>query len=368
MNFSEYKNYYYSKWQKVILPCCWIFFAISAIVNVLVAKYFFSTEEFQTDFQYYVFSECVIPLSLEFIAITIITIRTTKLNKEGIIKIQLLVWLYFWLASITGFFYCRFEPALYFPCTTMILAALLLDKGLVKLFFTLSLVVITSGNAIRLIRFNSSPVFDVFISLLILYLADISIFIISLHLCKLQRNQVLMLYKNYLKQKKLNRELRREPLTRLYNRAAYATAVEKLIKISEKNENPIVQVLIDLDDFKHVNDTYGHSAGDAVLISIGEMIHKYLGKRKLGFRYGGDEFVMIFTDREIHEVMETINKLREEFSKHEFDFLKKEDRCTITMGAAPYQKGWNSKQWFQAADAAAYIAKSNGKNRCELAR
>ena len=174
------------------------------------------------------------------------------------------------------------------------------------------------------------------------------------------------LYKSYSRQRRFVRELRLEPLTRLYNRTAYAIAINNSIKNFDPSKNVLFQVLLDLDNFKYVNDKYGHSGGDAVLIFLSDLLKRVLGSGRLAFRYGGDEFVILFRDKNVAEVICIIEQIREEFNEAVFDFMDDGDRCSMSIGIAMYQQGWTSQKWFNAADAAAYEAKSKGKNRYEV--
>ena len=368
MDFTEYKNGYFNRWQKKLLPSCWAFFLTAVIINLGVSIYFFISGEIpHSRFSFYFITESVIPLSLHLISLIYATVFTKKQKASPENTMKILVWLYYIQTNVVGIFYCRFLPALFFPCTSLILCALLFDKKLLKIFFTLSLFAISLSSFIWMLNFSQYTIVCSIVIITMLYFLDVIVFILAYNLCKLQRELIFTIFKSYMKHKRLNRELRLEPLTRLYNRTAYASAVEKLIHGGKKSEFPLVQVLLDLDNFKEINDTYGHSGGDAVLITLGEMISSCLGKAKLGFRYGGDEFVMIFNDRTMEDAVKTVEKLRNDFSSFQFDFMKEGKFCTMSLGIASYQPGWNSKQWFQAADAAAYIAKTKGKNRLEIA-
>ncbi len=369
MDFTEYKNGYYTRWQKKLLPACWAFFVTAVIMNICISNYFFTSGEIpHSRFNFYIIFESIIPLSIHFISLVVATIFTKRSSMSPEAKIKLLVWLYFFQTIVIALFYCRFLPALCFPCTSLILSALLFDKKLLKIYFTFSLFTITVSSVVWFMNFSQYTLVFSLVIITMIFFLDVIVFILSYNLCKLQRELVFTIFKSYVKHKKLNKELRLEPLTRLYNRTAYANAIERLIHGSRKSEFPLVQVLLDLDNFKEINDTYGHSGGDAVLITLGEMISSSLGKAKLGFRYGGDEFVMIFNDRPFDEAVAAVEKLRNDFSNFQFDFMKTGKFCTMSLGIAVYQPGWNSKQWFQAADAAAYIAKTKGKNRVEIAK
>lgn len=369
MDFSEYKNRYFIRWQKKLLPACWLFFALAIVMTIFVSNYYFISGEIpRSQFALFLSIECIAPLSLHLISLIISTIYVKNEKKSPEKKMKFFTWMYFIQTGIIALFHSRFETSMAFPATSMILAVLLFDKRLLKQFFVLSLVTLVGASAIWLINFSQYTITHSIFLLITLVFLDVIVFLLSYYLCKLQRELIYSIFRSYVKHKKLNKELRLEPLTRLYNRTAYAKAVETLTRNSETSKFPLIQVLLDLDNFKEINDTYGHSGGDAVLITLGEMISNSFGKAKLGFRYGGDEFIMIFNDRSLEDAVETVEKLRTDFANTKFDFMKSSSHCSMSIGIAVYQPGWNSKQWFQAADAAAYVAKTNGKNRTEIAK
>ena len=92
--------------------------------------------------------------------------------------------------------------------------------------------------------------------------------------------------------------------------------------------------MIDLDDFKLVNDTYGHIKGDEVLVALAEILRRNLPKHASAFRYGGEEFVLLFTKHQLNKVVEMVEKMRLEFSQQAFDFLEDTHNITFSGGNA----------------------------------
>ena len=169
-----------------------------------------------------------------------------------------------------------------------------------------------------------------------------------------------------LRQRTLLRELSiKDPLTGAGNRRAME---EKLLEISEKNYsvksgNPSL-ILIDLDEFKKINDQYGHSAGDNILCDFASLVSEKLSKDDHLFHFGGEEFVVISHKRNQENTSILAEELRESIDQHRFD---QSLHVTISLGIAEYKPDETGFEWLGRADRAMYKAKDAGRNLCCIA-
>lgn len=158
-----------------------------------------------------------------------------------------------------------------------------------------------------------------------------------------------------------------EPLTGLLNRRALMESLKQYVYVSGAFNQSIIIAVIDLDDFKLVNDSYGHIKGDEVLITLAEILRRNLPKNASAFRYGGEEFVLLFTKQQLNKVVEIVEKMRLEFSQQAFDFLEDAHNITFSGGIAEYtDAAWTTSKFFEKADQALYLAKGEGKNRIKV--
>ncbi|MFB5760326.1 GGDEF domain-containing protein [Paenibacillus medicaginis] len=156
-----------------------------------------------------------------------------------------------------------------------------------------------------------------------------------------------------------------DPLTGLYNHMTFQEYLDKLIVHSEDNPFRIHLALIDVDNFKCVNDIYGHRAGDIVLKNVSTIIQKHAGPNDFAARYGGEEFAVIFTEKKTAEVFATVESIRREISAHTYERLDN-SAVTISTGINKYQQSKGKEDFFQGADTALYTAKRTGKNKTVL--
>ena len=128
-----------------------------------------------------------------------------------------------------------------------------------------------------------------------------------------------------------------------------------------KKRNGICFVMIDIDDFKKVNDTMGHEFGNVVIFVLSRMLEKKSGDSVFVARYGGEEFGILLSDSNPEEATRIADKLRQEFANRKYRETSKQN--TFSGGVAAYEEGMTVTDLFQKADEKLYVAKSNGKNQ-----
>ena len=164
------------------------------------------------------------------------------------------------------------------------------------------------------------------------------------------------------RQMNLMTELRKDPLTGLYNRRSFEESLEKEIRRTEGTREKAYIAIFDIDHFKNVNDTYGHSNGDVVIKALCKMLKEKSKDYGLAFRYGGEEFVILFNNIELPKVINVVEDVRTEFRCYYFQFMNNSG-ITCSCGVAEYSKGESAKAWFNRADNSLYQAKEAGRNR-----
>ena len=167
---------------------------------------------------------------------------------------------------------------------------------------------------------------------------------------------------------RLNDELkvasRIDGLTGLFNRRYWQERFEQAYKLAKRREKPSTALMLDIDHFKKVNDTYGHQAGDSVIQSLAHLIKRCVRETDLAGRYGGEEFAVILTDSAVDNAVTVAERLRRlaEHSQveHEGQIIK----FNISVGLAEFSPLCDSPmEWLERADQALYQAKQTGRNK-----
>ncbi len=161
----------------------------------------------------------------------------------------------------------------------------------------------------------------------------------------------------------LRDQIKRDPLTGVYNRGYFEDVLKQELLIAEKKNCSLCVIMLDVDDFKKVNDSFGHKAGDEVVIALGKMLVNRTRDNDYVSRYGGDEFALIMPGIEIEKAFQRAENLRQELSALKFSFSDQYQPITISIGLSSFPNhGKTNDELFSAADSALYHAKQSGKN------
>ncbi|MGH8385913.1 MAG: GGDEF domain-containing protein [Pseudomonas sp.] len=170
----------------------------------------------------------------------------------------------------------------------------------------------------------------------------------------------------YRREKQIARLAERDPLTALYNRRALEARAPRLLA-EMSSASPGALLLIDIDNFKLVNDLYGHTAGDRLLIALSEMIRAVLPKDALTARLGGDEFVILLSNASSARIDELGSALRKQFHDAASKTFITPEAVTLSIGANLFDRPPASlTALIEQSDAALYESKRGGRNRIHL--
>lgn len=157
-----------------------------------------------------------------------------------------------------------------------------------------------------------------------------------------------------------------DALTNLNNRRQFETRLGQEISITKRQNNPLCAMMVDIDFFKKVNDTYGHAAGDEVLRTVASIIKEQLRESDIPARYGGEEFAVLLPFTKIEEAQIVGERLRSAVEARPVKVDDVEIAVTISMGLAEYNRVETGEELFERADKALYEAKKNGRNQVQI--
>jgi polar amino acid transport system substrate-binding protein len=154
-----------------------------------------------------------------------------------------------------------------------------------------------------------------------------------------------------------------DKLTGLHNRAKLDELLQNELDRSKRFHHSFGLVIMDIDHFKEINDTYGHLAGDTVLRELSKLITQQLNPTDKVIRWGGEEFLFICRETDQKEVLERVKKLCLKIEEHHFSIPS---GITASFGLTHYSKGDTIDSIIKRADDALYLAKNSGRNRIEF--
>ncbi len=356
-----YKEDIEARWQllvwRTVIAICGVTFALSWIL--------FGVHRVEKNIGsgLYMLEYIFIPMIIQIITLVVcyFMIKADNISNEK--KNYVVIGLIFVSIGVISFTYYSILPLIMLPSLTIVATALFADQSL-TVWSGVAVAILTAIDMVRyhfeytdrVAGLNWVGALSIF--LLLIILLCVMVVIVNTH------TKVLMssIMGSYNRQVTLMSELMIDPMTGLYNRRSFEESLEKEIESVEQTGVKSYVTIFDIDHFKDVNDTYGHSNGDIVIKALCKMMKEKSKDMGLAFRYGGEEFVILFHDVELSKVMNVVEDIRTEFRCYYFHFMNK-DGITCSCGVAEYIKGESSKAWFNRADSALYQAKESGRNR-----
>lgn len=151
-----------------------------------------------------------------------------------------------------------------------------------------------------------------------------------------------------------------DELTGLPNRRALVEMLKHEIERARRHRRPLALALLDLDDFKQINDTYGHLVGDLILSELASLIKRNLRSTDVIGRFGGEEFMIIMPDTDFNTAVRVVERLRLSTEKTYFEPV---GSVSISVGVTEFREGDRVEDLIARADENLYTAKREGKNR-----
>jgi diguanylate cyclase (GGDEF)-like protein len=159
-----------------------------------------------------------------------------------------------------------------------------------------------------------------------------------------------------------------DALTGLFNRRAFENKAEEEFERAKRYHHHLSLLILDIDNFKIINDTYGHHGGDAALIRISESLREKTRQSDFPCRYGGEEFVLILPETDQESALQVASKVHEEIRSSTFGTPNRPFALTVSVGlsstSTKHYSDW--RQMLEDADQALYGAKNSGKDRIEI--
>ncbi len=154
----------------------------------------------------------------------------------------------------------------------------------------------------------------------------------------------------------------KDPLTGVNNRSTLEESLNREVKLAHRYARSLSMIILDIDNFKAINDTYGHSFGDVVIVETAKRVQSCIRSTDIVFRYGGEEFIVLLSNTDIEGAVYLADRIRQAVNASP---ICDDNHCaevSISLGAAELQNNELNANFFTRADAALYEAKAAGKN------
>lgn len=348
------------RWRYNLFKICVLLAAIGSVTEIVI---YVIDSQMRTLFLpdlLYQFRFIYIPSSLNLIVIifTYFTIHSPRLSDRAK-NICSCILIYF-LCANTQFIHYVYGPLLMLPVISIFVSVIFANRRLtggitIASMISLGMASIVSANELR--KGDQQLLVDTGLAALVIFVSYIGASLMIAYV----NEQFESVASSNKREKTLIEEMHIDPLMGIFNRMALSEKLEECIK-KELTFDNCQLLLLDLDNFKSINDTYGHLSGDDVLIQLSDTIRLFTNSNVNAYRYGGEEIVLIMQNHTLDSAYALAEELRLAFSAIEFDFGVKE-HITFSGGIATLPTNQTADDWIQAADKALYQAKFLGKNR-----
>lgn len=163
------------------------------------------------------------------------------------------------------------------------------------------------------------------------------------------------------------RAAQKDPLTGINNRAALDAALAREVELARRHRTPLSLIIMDIDKFKSINDTYGHATGDDIIKAFSQVVSGVIRRTDMFFRYGGEEFVILMSNTGRDGAQLLAERIRREIERMELSPPNTALAVTVSLGVASRRGNEGGQSLLQRADSALYEAKAQGRNRVCLA-
>ncbi len=351
------------KWQKLLWRVCFITSIVIFIIECVAFLLYRNSDNKVSagSNDEWILNYIMIPTLIDLITLSSSSylLRSEKLDVTK--RNWIATFMIFIIMAKTPFIHCSLLSLFLLPAVAIVATAMFASYKI-----TVTISAFTIGSVV-IDNFRSRDIYDLptvqFVSNLVFAIVLlVAICAITLAVNMHTKELLQSISGSYNKQMLLMNEMKKDPLTGLFNRRSFEETLEAEIKRVEEHGEKAYIAIFDIDHFKNVNDTYGHSNGDVVIKALCKMLKEKSKEYGLAFRYGGEEFVILFNNIELPKVINVVEDIRTEFRCYYFQFMNK-DGLTVSCGIAEYIKGEDAQAWFNRADNSLYKAKEAGRNR-----
>lgn len=344
---------------KVILAVTLICLAL----DVSFFVFYFVREELPVDIVGYVFRRIVMP----FLTNLIVWLIARGVNdmpkcppalKKYICALSLCS-----LTGVIAIFHNYYMPLWVIPMIAVLFCSIFHDRVLHVVLTLYGALLVTAAV---LVTIYEHP-YDIRIYIengIVVYCVMVICCVVGFSMLKYTFNMARFMNENFEEREVYRHRLETDGLTGLFSRPYLQERAESALRHASA-ANPVSFAIIDLDHFKRINDTFGHDNGDVVLRTLGETVQRYLGDNLFAGRYGGEEFVLIFSGGTAKEHYDQIERIRREFGSQRYAFTM--DPVTFSGGMVTVTTTKQFLDVFKAADNALYKSKETGRNQVTIA-
>lgn len=352
----------YEKWRRMLLHTNIVFVVFVFLIELLMFFMFLKSDMLEQSLQIYMLDFLILPTgaNLLILAAGRAAKKFAGADSEIINYIPAVQQVLICLVVASTHFY--FKGTLCIFCLPLMTTVIFGERKMTYFIGALCSFALLAALLCR--KFSEFALEDdsyILMDAIVAYAVLISAGILCNVLIRFQKEKSDIIQQGYIRQLEMHELLNKDQKTGLYGNNTFMNMLTSAVDSQETVPKPIAVAFIDIDNFKQVNDMYGHLKGDQVILHLAELMKKNETPEHFLARFGGEEFAVIFCGDEVQRAFSFLENLRKEFEIKKYSFGG--DGITISIGLAVREPGWTPEELFDYADAAMYESKSQGKNR-----
>ena len=332
---------------------------VCLILEIGIAIYYYIIQDLGQPLKSYIEFRILVPLGINVLVYLVTRFsnrseNSTNSTKNRVCSFSLLI-----MMGVISLAHSFFIPLWTLPLFSIMFCSIFHDGFIQKIQGGVCVVFILYSGILHMYDYPTERSFTI----LCIVISEILALVVSYMSYKLElynTSKFLISERNLTSMDKFEHGFETDSVTGVYSRTYLTEEAEKILE--KTNElDPCGVAVIDIDDFKKINDELGNDKGDDVLRTLGVILQDYIDEDTIIGRYGGDTFVIIFENGSRDENLDVLNKIRREFSKKRYSFMK--ESVTVSGGYSWFDVTMDLKGALAEVDKALLNAKKSGKNR-----
>ncbi len=352
----------YAKWRRMMLTTSIILASLVLVVEIVMYFYLRQTNQILPDQPTYLFWFLYLPTTINVAVIVLgalavrwIPAESEYINYPPLIQFSL-------LSLIAAGTHYVFPVTLCLFVFPIFMTIIFIDRKMTRRISILSVIFLAFALTNRRISPLADPEdtwfwSDTIVAFSVLTAAIIACFMLLSYQKELRQ----IINRGFIRQIEMQEQLHRDQKTGLFGHTILMNTLDNKVLQAEEEGGQVALAIFDIDNFKQINDSYGHLKGDEVISGLADFLKRNNPDKNLIARFGGDEFAILFAGPQVEHAHNFSESIRKGFAKLRFAFA--EESLSISIGLAFWRIGLSTEDLIEKADIAMYAAKNAGKNQ-----
>lgn len=332
---------------------------VCLVLEVGICIYYYFTDNLGQPLNTYIEFRIIVPFAINSVLFVITRFSNRSDTSTDITKNRVVSFAGLIMTGVISLAHSYFIPLWLLPLFTIVFCSVFHDGFIQLVQAGLSFVFILYSGILHIYDYPAEKSYSI-LCIIIVEVLSIGISVLAFRIEMFNTKMLIIRERNFAGANKFKMGFETDGVTGVYSKNYLVEEAEEILR--KTNElDPCGVAVIDIDDFKKINDDLGHDKGDDVLRALGSVLQGFIDENTIIGRFGGDKFVIIFENGIREENMDVLNQIRRSFSKKKFSFMK--ENVTVSGGYAWFDVTMDFESALKEVNEALESAKNSGKNK-----